>query len=401
MSIEKKFLRTTEEERSEEEIGNNEEDEKYEEAEDCDEEEEAYSCKYCEYVAPTVEDLDDHIITHDEAITEDSENSESEVLFEEGSENSEEVQSASEESSPVNYDADDSRFILGYEPPGRKPKQRLPAFYSEFVDKPDKRVFVCPFCGYQTMKKTDLNRHLKGHQEPVELPLYICSECPYTTRRKYDMPKHLLTHCKNGTVPMYSCNDCSYITKRKGDLVKHMLCHGKPNTVHHCTQCPYTSKRQGDLKKHIASHENDSNKERVLNCSECGYTSKRLNDLHKHVVLHCDRTVKGAFKCPKCDYASLASSPFARHVLSNCKLRDMAVSIFPKENSMQEYIVLDEEELHLYDMEKEELKVDGSRKRGNDGKEDNNFGNEEKRVRYNDVQDNKVVVVTGYEENEG
>lgn len=49
------------------------------------------------------------------------------------------------------------------------------------------------------MKKFDMNRHLKGHRQPVEVPVFACSECSYTTRRKCDMPKHLLTHCESGT----------------------------------------------------------------------------------------------------------------------------------------------------------------------------------------------------------
>jgi len=82
---------------------------------------------------------------------------------------------------------------------GRKPKQRLPAFFEEYADKLNKKVFVCPFCGYQSMKKSDLNKHLTGHTQPVEIPIYACAECTYTTRRKCDMSKHLLTHCENDT----------------------------------------------------------------------------------------------------------------------------------------------------------------------------------------------------------
>lgn len=169
-----------------------------------------FPCKYCDYQSTNIDELDEHIVTHDEAILEDDFDDEIEANQNVGNE------PFHISTSPVKNDSSDDALSL--EPPLKKIKQELPAFYDEFKGKPEKRVFVCPYCGYQSMKKQDMTKHVKVHNAPVEVPIYACAECPYTTRRKCDMPKHLLTHCKDGSVTMYKCDYCPYATKRKGDL---------------------------------------------------------------------------------------------------------------------------------------------------------------------------------------
>lgn len=138
----------------------------------------------------------------------------------------------------------------------------------------------------------------------------------------------------------------------------------------------------------------------------------RLNDLHKHVVLHCDRAVKGVFKCQKCEYASEAGSHFAKHVLSQCKVKAMPVTIFPKDSSMQEYIVVEEEELHLYQLDKAnmaQVEVAGrdwkdSRKRK--APAESHPSTKELKLVHNEeeinkeTENSKVVVLTGFVDSE-
>jgi len=392
------------------------------------ESEELFSCKYCEYRTRNISVLDEHIISHGEALLEDSfEEDDFEATKEE------KHVSPKFKTSPFSNEGSSSpQAIYSLKPQTKRMKQSLPAFYEEFKNKMDKRAFVCPYCGYQSMKKLDMSRHLEIHSNPIELPVYACAECAYTTRRKCDMPKHLLTHCKDGSVFMYTCPHCPYATKRKGDLPKHMICHSKEENVDlfSCNRCSYSSKRQADVKKHQLSHNCTGERDKILyNCTECGYTSKRLNDLHKHVVLHCDKAVKGIMKCPKCDYATHVSNHFAKHVLSNCRVTDMGVAIFPKDSeTMQDYIVLDEDELQLYQLDKEaiasvqilekdqqELRSTKKRKRSKDNDfisteqaDLDNYYIENTETLEANLLDNvnshdehsKVVVLTGYEDHE-
>ncbi|CAG9767906.1 unnamed protein product [Ceutorhynchus assimilis] len=273
--------------------------EKVEAEESADEDEEGiFDCKYCKFQTKNIEELDEHIIGHEEIEEEES-------AEEDGGDLPEQEKSENATEFPIPQE-----------------HQKYPTFYEEFRNKPVKNIFACPFCGYQSMKKLDMNQHIRDHRSPVELPVYSCSECFYTTFRKFDMPKHLLTHCDN--YPKYECKECPYATKRKSDLNKHIIGHTTKTLskrLFPCHMCSYSTTRRGDLKRHLLSHQVNKSLF-IFNCTECGYSAKRLNDLNKHMALHCDRTVEGILKCPKCDYATIKASPFARHILSQCQTRE-------------------------------------------------------------------------------
>ncbi|XP_066251028.1 zinc finger protein piragua-like [Euwallacea similis] len=303
---------------------------------------ETFTCKYCEFETENLDDLDEHMVTHDEAFLDDyDEEIEEEELSkhdkdeERGSSNGDDSFMVSEDVIGNGGTASKNNKINNWEVKnwiledmlaGNSPKQTRPAYYEQFADKKDKIVYVCPFCGYQTMKKLDSLKHLKLHKETAEPPIFACSECPYTTRRRQDMPKHLLVHCDNGTVPMYSCPECPYTTKRKSSLPKHMLCH-KPARMYECPECDYASKRISDLKKHTLRHGIAPRKLLLdYKCTaDCGFSCKRANLLHTHVIQHRDKNYEGIFKCVKCSYMCKEDRHFVQHVINNCQIQEMEI----------------------------------------------------------------------------
>ncbi|KAF7269074.1 uncharacterized protein LOC143202440 [Rhynchophorus ferrugineus] len=353
-----------------------------EEDEDDTDQGDVFRCKYCEFQTENIDELDEHIINHDEAILEDN-NDACDAL-----EHQEDDQVFSLKKVRAPYKKKEPFSV-------KPPRVKLSKLLSE-PGGGNRTIFVCPYCSMQTTKKSEMTQHLQDHTSPVELPIYACSECPYATRRKCDMPKHLLTHCEDGNVPMYKCPQCTYATKRKGDLPKHLLCHKKPelDELYTCTLCPYSTKRKGDLKKHLMSHESDSYLGKdgsTYNCTECGYTSRRLNDLHKHVILHRDKQDSKNLKCIKCQFSTTMSNLFARHVLSNCSKREVDKLNYTKETRTSDYIVLQGEPVSIFDL-KRDVNVRRKRRREESDVDDEQYGKEGEQSNRD-----KVLVLTGYD----
>lgn len=175
-----------------------------EEDEDDTDQGDVFSCKYCEFRTDNIDELDEHIIDHDEAILEDNieEYGATEQHDDEQVLSSKKVRAPYKKKEPFSVKVKiyltclcnfNTIFLVILQPPRVK--------LSKLLSEPgggNRTIFVCPYCSMQTTKKSEMTQHLQDHTSPVELPIYACSECPYATRRKCDMPKHLLTHCEDG-----------------------------------------------------------------------------------------------------------------------------------------------------------------------------------------------------------
>ncbi|KAJ8939010.1 hypothetical protein NQ314_011260 [Rhamnusium bicolor] len=290
-------------------------------------------CKYCTYETENIDDLDNHILTHDQ------------------------------KSQDLEEECEDIIVLVNDMPSKKRVKPNVPETYS------------CPYCKYVTKRKHDLPKHLLTHCTPETTTIYRCSQCPYETKRKNDMPKHMLAHCtdvvteRETTIQKYKCLNAQIVhikLKEKSDLPKHLLCHKPCEEVplYKCDYCVYVTKRKGDLPKHILNHKEHADI-KLFSCSECDYKTKRKNDLHKHMLVHCDRHVAGVFKCLKCTYATDKVNKFSKHVLSECRYYDDAITL---EHLMLEDIIAS--------VEDENIQFIGDNEEGEDCDDQNEYSEE-------------------------
>lgn len=80
----------------------------------------------------------------------------------------------------------------------------------------------------------------------------------------------------------------------------------------------------------------------------------------------------------------------------------MPVTIFPKDSTMQEYIVVEEEELHLYQLDKANMEVFDKAGKKRKAPEESHPSAKELKLAHNDeeinkeTENSKVVVLTGF-----
>lgn len=120
----------------------------------------------------------------------------------------------------------------------------------------------------------------------------------------------------------------------------------------------------------------------------------RLNDLHKHVILHRDKQDSKNLKCIKCNFSTTMTNLFARHVLSNCNKREVDKPNYTKETRSDDYIVLQGEQVSIYDM-KRGINSKRKRRREESDGEEGQFDMEGEQSNRD-----KVLVLTGYDEAE-
>lgn len=275
-----------------------------------------FMCKYCEYKTADIGLLDEHMVSHDEVLLEERLGETNYTLFypeDHGLYTKSNFASTSIYSPPKrsnayidHFEESNASVVSGSESKSN----------AEF-----EIVSVCPFCRWTSMSQVDMDRHIKEHSDPLEVPVYTCSECSYTTVRKSDMSKHLLIHVKEDEFSRkYECEQCSYSTIKKWCLQKHKLCHKMPGEVqmHSCTQCPYSTKRKSDLRKHLLIHPNESvdvkpNNFKVYRCNHCAYETIKKWCLLKHQFCHKRPKDTVLFYCDGCTFVTNRRGSFNKH----------------------------------------------------------------------------------------
>ena len=220
----------------------------------------------------------------------------------------------------------------------------------------EKKEFQCEYCNYSTNRRSDLNRHVRGHTGEN---LFHCVKCDYKTARKSDLRRHHLLHA--GEKP-FKCGVCNYTTSRKAVLLKHMRIHtanlprsrvilvqvtkdgqkvinnnalaespssstssqakspakkprvsSAPVKMYQCDKCDFVAACRKNYHEHRLSH----GKEQKWKCPMCGYMTIRKSDMTRHFNIHIDNV----FKCNLCEYKTVRHSDFVRHTKTHNKTK--------------------------------------------------------------------------------
>ncbi|ROT62968.1 hypothetical protein C7M84_019151 [Penaeus vannamei] len=81
------------------------------------------------------------------------------------------------------------------------------------------KIHHCPYCGYSTIKTTNLIRHI--HTHTGEKP-FACPHCPFRATQEDNLKRHVRTH--TGEKP-YACSLCSYRSRQQSSLKRHVYTH--------------------------------------------------------------------------------------------------------------------------------------------------------------------------------
>ena len=169
-------------------------------------------------------------------------------------------------------------------------------------NKIERETFMCSQCGYQTVNKNMLDRHIKVTHEGLR---FSCSQCEYKALTSQGLQYHIESFHEH---KKYICPHCGDMLASKPGLKSHI------KVVHEgfklqCPHCDYKIGSKQDLRYHIQTkHEGLS-----YPCPHCDYKATRDYNLKAHI-----RSVHEGirFKCPHCDFQGTRKDYLQKHISS-------------------------------------------------------------------------------------
>ena len=141
-------------------------------------------------------------------------------------------------------------------------------------------MFKCRSCDKRFSSKSNLNKHIKIHDEKKA---FKCDVCFKAFNQKSNLTQHYKTH--TGEKP-FGCQVCDKKFAYKCALVQHQATHSDVRSVK-CSICPegryFKTKHQ--LANHMIYHY-----EPKFACSHCDYKTHTKYNLDRHLKTHKTKT---------------------------------------------------------------------------------------------------------------
>ncbi|CAH1257548.1 ZNF208 [Branchiostoma lanceolatum] len=159
----------------------------------------------------------------------------------------------------------------------------------------------CNMCGYMTLDRSKLIKHLHSHTLEKA---FSCPSCPYRSSSKENVKRHQKHH--RSKFP-FCCQFCSYSANNSSVVRTHEKlhqgqsypCHKKSPSIHfQCLTCGLPHASQTDLDDH---RREDHPSEKCFQCPECPFVSQWEKALKKHRYSH---IANFANKCRLCSFTS-------------------------------------------------------------------------------------------------
>ncbi|XP_055316125.1 zinc finger protein OZF-like [Sitodiplosis mosellana] len=191
-----------------------------------------------------------------------------------------------------------------------KPQFRCSKCYKRFEEESDNidheklcspQQFECDTCGYRTINKSHLKRHMRTHtgykpfersicfksftsnaylqqhsMSHIDGPPNACSKCC----RRFATPDNKQSHEMRCQQSLFACNQCYYKTVHKRSLEWHMQSkHGAKRSIE-CEICSKQFVQQITLNQHLSSAHSDRF---PFQCSKCfgGYATEDVKEVHE------------------------------------------------------------------------------------------------------------------------
>lgn len=172
---------------------------------------------------------------------------------------------------------------------------------SETVKKEGSDGKACTVCGKVFRTNIKLNRHMKIHSFPKDLP-HKCGVCGKGFSHSGNFKIHLRIHSNERP---FKCPVCNRGCRQAQDLEKHMRTH-TGERPHKCHFCPKAFATSSNLTAHIRTHTG----ERPYVCCVCQKAFCQSNELTKHMRTH---TGEKSHICDICNKGFNSSSGLLAH----------------------------------------------------------------------------------------
>ncbi|XP_074645057.1 zinc finger protein 236-like [Tubulanus polymorphus] len=190
----------------------------------------------------------------------------------------------------------------------------------EVVKPVGKGPFPCDYCRKEFPKWTQLQRHIKTHDDDKP---YNCPDCDASFNVEQNLVLHMATHDPDNPV----CPECGKRFSRVASLKAHLMVHEREEILT-CPECgdEFISKNQ--LERHMNDHKQANECPRTYNCKHCSQIFNKLVELREHVKQHqkvkssishrcyrrnIDRS-KFPYLCKNCNKSFLKPSQLERHI---------------------------------------------------------------------------------------
>ena len=112
-------------------------------------------------------------------------------------------------------------------------------------------LFKCPYCVTGSSEETSIIEHLKEKHNKL---MFACKLCKKLFSRKHDVKTHMTHVHGEFKLENFQCPHCDYKTLRKGDLNKHIR-NKHENAKYQCDRCMKTFNWKENMIKHKKTHE--------------------------------------------------------------------------------------------------------------------------------------------------
>ncbi|CAH1980885.1 unnamed protein product [Acanthoscelides obtectus] len=179
------------------------------------------------------------------------------------------------------------------------------------------KIRECKLCGFKTVFKNSLTRHIARHTNKKISALHMCTQCNASFKKVKSLFDHILQKHPNfsGTVSdkIYECIHCAVKKTNKANFIRHMMKHTNQKPVE-CIYCDASFKTRLRLDHHILQKHPEfttSISRKIRACPHCEYKTTVMRSFASHMTKHTG--VKLA--CTKCDASFTFKASLDDHTL--------------------------------------------------------------------------------------
>ncbi|KAL1512768.1 hypothetical protein ABEB36_002300 [Hypothenemus hampei] len=185
----------------------------------------------------------------------------------------------------------------------------------------------CDFESNQEKKLENISESILIVNNIPQREVFRCNNCEYETNLKAFLKRHMLIHSikqeiQDETLETYHCNQCNFETHHDKYLRRHELSHQQLRPLK-CVKCSFETLYKRMYLLHMKAHKSKSHEKKTakrkinyIKCDECSFQapSMELIDVHKKIKHSTHSIDSNLFNCPYCKYQTNWEPCLKRHI---------------------------------------------------------------------------------------